>query len=188
MNSSSRQLPSQTLDTLNLEAFRQEEISNEDYEFIRELIYNETRINLGDRKRELVSARLGKRLRALGMRSFGAYCRLLKNDPNTARASPTREFPSHQPLWRQLSLERAVPGHFLPQRDDLFRSRDPGESRRTPGPKSSPRRLPAHWPRRESFRRPTPLRNDQTRRLPQTTAIARDSHAILTVRALHPNE
>jgi len=56
-------------------------LSDRDYAFIRELIYEETRINLGERKRELVAARLGKRLRALGCPSLSAYCRRLQDDP-----------------------------------------------------------------------------------------------------------
>ncbi len=63
----------------SLETFKS--ISNKDYTFIRELIYNETRINLGEGKRELVTARLGKRLRATGLTSIQDYCSKLKNDP-----------------------------------------------------------------------------------------------------------
>ncbi len=59
---------------------RQRGLSNEDYGFIRELIYRETRINLGDSKRELVTARLGKRLRATGTSSFSEYCAALKGN------------------------------------------------------------------------------------------------------------
>ncbi len=55
-------------------------LSNKDYEFIRKLIYQETRIDLGDSKRELVTARLGKRLRATKCPSFADYCNRLKND------------------------------------------------------------------------------------------------------------
>jgi len=57
-------------------------LSERDYRYIRDLIYKETRINLGDAKRELVTARLGKRLRATGIASFEAYCKELKNESN----------------------------------------------------------------------------------------------------------
>lgn len=56
-------------------------ISSADYEFIRKVIYEETRIDLGENKRELVTARLSKRTRALGIGSIGAYCDLLRKDP-----------------------------------------------------------------------------------------------------------
>jgi chemotaxis protein methyltransferase CheR len=49
-----------------------------DYDFIRELVYSHSRINLGPDKRELVSARLGKRLRATNITSISDYCRYLQ--------------------------------------------------------------------------------------------------------------
>jgi chemotaxis protein methyltransferase CheR len=49
-----------------------------DYEFIRNLVYQRSRINLGPDKRELVNARLGKRLRAKQMTSVADYCRFLR--------------------------------------------------------------------------------------------------------------
>lgn len=59
-------------------------LSDKDYEFIRELIYNETRINLGHGKRELVSARIGKRLRATGCPSYSEYCEALRRNPGNS--------------------------------------------------------------------------------------------------------
>jgi chemotaxis protein methyltransferase CheR len=49
-----------------------------DYEFIRGLVYTHSRINLGADKKELVSARLGKRLRATGLTTITDYCRHLQ--------------------------------------------------------------------------------------------------------------
>jgi chemotaxis protein methyltransferase CheR len=49
-----------------------------DYEFIRGLVYTHSRINLGADKKELVSARLGKRLRANNLTTITDYCRLLQ--------------------------------------------------------------------------------------------------------------
>ncbi|HKB90747.1 MAG TPA: protein-glutamate O-methyltransferase CheR [Opitutaceae bacterium] len=51
-----------------------------DYEFIRQLVYHHSRINLGTDKRELVSARLGKRLRATNIPSITEYCRFLQEE------------------------------------------------------------------------------------------------------------
>ena len=62
------------------QAVRKHEISKKDYDFIRDLIYRETRINLGDHKRELVTARLGKRIRALDLDTIGDYCSMLRKD------------------------------------------------------------------------------------------------------------
>lgn len=49
-----------------------------DYQFIREIVYRHSRINLGPDKQELVSARLGKRLRATGRATVEDYCSLLR--------------------------------------------------------------------------------------------------------------
>ncbi len=50
-----------------------------DFDFIRTLVYDRSRISLDERKRELVAARLAKRLRATRTESVDAYCRLLKS-------------------------------------------------------------------------------------------------------------
>lgn len=63
---------------------RPDTLSRSNYEFIRKLIYQNTRINLGDTKLELVSARVGKRLRLLGCPSYEAYCQHIKNNPDGA--------------------------------------------------------------------------------------------------------
>ena len=52
-------------------------IASEEYEFIRKLVYEHSRINLGRDKMELVRSRVQKRLRALGLTDFETYCRLL---------------------------------------------------------------------------------------------------------------
>lgn len=78
----------QDLDALRVQNHRgfdvsRKNLSDKDYNFIRDLIYRETRINLGDSKRELVTARLGKRLRATKTDSYTDYCRMLQKDPNS---------------------------------------------------------------------------------------------------------
>lgn len=50
-----------------------------DYQFIRNLVYERSRINLGPDKRELVAARLGKRLRAMQLASIADYCSYLRD-------------------------------------------------------------------------------------------------------------
>lgn len=49
-----------------------------EFEFIRSLVYAHSRINLGPEKRELISSRLSKRLRATKMPTLGDYCELLQ--------------------------------------------------------------------------------------------------------------
>jgi chemotaxis protein methyltransferase CheR len=57
-------------------------IRDSDYEFIRQLVYRRSRINLGPDKRELVVARLNKRLRATQIPSISDYCRYLQDEPD----------------------------------------------------------------------------------------------------------
>jgi chemotaxis protein methyltransferase CheR len=54
-------------------------MTDSEFEFIRTLVYERSRISLGPDKRELVGARLAKRLRPLRMGSVGAYCRFLQS-------------------------------------------------------------------------------------------------------------
>jgi chemotaxis protein methyltransferase CheR len=60
---------------------------NSEFEFLRSLVYEHSRIQLGPDKRELVTARLGKRLRANRLSSIGEYCRLLKGPARAAELS-----------------------------------------------------------------------------------------------------
>ncbi|MEY2881919.1 MAG: Chemotaxis protein methyltransferase [Verrucomicrobiota bacterium] len=50
-----------------------------EFDFIRGVVYERSRISLGDDKRELVAARLGKRLRETQSASLGDYCALLRS-------------------------------------------------------------------------------------------------------------
>src|SRR5687767_10209944 len=50
-----------------------------EFDFIRSLVYERSRISLGPDKRQLVSARLGKRLRATNLPTLGEYCQLLQS-------------------------------------------------------------------------------------------------------------
>jgi chemotaxis protein methyltransferase CheR len=54
-------------------------ITAAEYEFIRKIVYEHSRINLGPSKKELVMARLSKRLRALELPSYAEYINYLKS-------------------------------------------------------------------------------------------------------------
>lgn len=58
--------------------FAADTLSDADYEFLRRLIYEHSRINLGHDKRALVSSRVAKRLRALKIGGYHEYCQWLK--------------------------------------------------------------------------------------------------------------
>lgn len=55
-------------------------LSEADYRFIRDLVYERSRINLGNHKQELVAGRIGKRLRQLGFQHYSQYCDFLQSD------------------------------------------------------------------------------------------------------------
>jgi chemotaxis protein methyltransferase CheR len=55
------------------------EVSSEDYEFIRNLVYEHSRIHLGPDKKALVSSRLAKRLRILRLPDYDSYTQLLRS-------------------------------------------------------------------------------------------------------------
>lgn len=57
------------------------DLTDREFLLFRELIYRETGINLSDKKKKLIVARLSKRLRALGLESFTGYYQYLKESP-----------------------------------------------------------------------------------------------------------
>jgi chemotaxis protein methyltransferase CheR len=54
-------------------------LNDADYEFLRQLVYERSRIHLGPDKRVLVTSRLAKRLRHHGLDNYGDYCDLLRS-------------------------------------------------------------------------------------------------------------
>jgi chemotaxis protein methyltransferase CheR len=54
--------------------------TNEDFNYLSDLVCQNTGINLTEDKRELVYGRVAKRLRLLGLHSFSDYCMLLKQE------------------------------------------------------------------------------------------------------------
>ena len=57
-------------------------ITAHEYAQFRDLIYKESGISLGDQKRTLLASRLSKRVRDLGLESFGQYYDVVTGDPN----------------------------------------------------------------------------------------------------------
>lgn len=58
------------------------DLTRSDYEQIARLVYAQSGINLGDQKMQLVRARLGKRVRQGGFRSFSEYYHHVESDPS----------------------------------------------------------------------------------------------------------
>ena len=58
-----------------------QDISDNSFKRFSKLIHESCGINLHDGKKELVRARLGKRMREIGCNSFNMYFRIIKDDP-----------------------------------------------------------------------------------------------------------
>lgn len=60
--------------------FHRQPLSDRDFAWIAERLHSQCRISLGEGKREMVHARLGKRLRDLGLHSYKDYLHHLQTD------------------------------------------------------------------------------------------------------------
>jgi len=56
-------------------------LGDAEFGFLREFVLQQCGISLGEHKRQLVQGRLLRRLRALNLSGFAAYCDLLRRDP-----------------------------------------------------------------------------------------------------------
>jgi chemotaxis protein methyltransferase CheR len=56
------------------------QIRDPDFQFIRQLVYDQSSIHLGEEKREMVCTRLNKRLAHFGLSDVAGYCELLKSN------------------------------------------------------------------------------------------------------------
>jgi chemotaxis protein methyltransferase CheR len=90
-------------------------ITDQELTLLRQLILREAGIFLAPVKRELLVARLGRRLRELGVRSFGAYYRRVRQDPaelaemlDRVTTNETRFF--REPAQFEFLTDRALPG------------------------------------------------------------------------------
>lgn len=63
----------------NKNSSHEQNITEQEYEYVRKLVYDHCRINLGPNKKELVMARLSKRLRACNLGTYQAYIQLLQS-------------------------------------------------------------------------------------------------------------
>jgi chemotaxis protein methyltransferase CheR len=56
------------------------QIRDPDFQFIRQLVYDQSSIHLGEEKREMVCTRLNNRLNHFGLSDVAEYCELLKSN------------------------------------------------------------------------------------------------------------
>ncbi len=58
------------------------QIAEPDFQFIRQLVYDQSSIHLGEEKKDMVCTRLNNRLTRLGLSSVAEYCEMLKTNQN----------------------------------------------------------------------------------------------------------
>ncbi len=92
-------------------------IRDSDYEFIRKLVYDRSRINLGPDKRELVTARLNKRLRATNIPTITDYCNYIKSGKDEDELCHLIDAIStnHTYFFREKEHFDYLTGHVLPE-------------------------------------------------------------------------
>ncbi len=87
------------------------------YQFIVGLVYEHSRIRLGADKQALVMGRLAKRLHALGLEGYDAYCRLLKSAAGKEELSSLVDALStnHTHFFREVEHLNYLRDHILPE-------------------------------------------------------------------------
>ena len=92
-------------------------LSPQAYRFIAGLVYEHSRIRLGSDKQALVSGRLGKRVRQLGLGSFEEYCDLLHSAAGGEELGPLVDLIStnHTHFFREAAHLGYLRDHILPE-------------------------------------------------------------------------
>ncbi len=96
-------------------------INETNYDFLRRLVYERSRINLGADKKELVARRVHKRLQALHLASYDDYCDLLRSPAGQDEVTDLLDVIStnvtdffREPQHFQFLRERLLPGCVRP--------------------------------------------------------------------------
>lgn len=103
------------------------EISDAQYRKLASLIYGLCGINLGDSKKELLKARLAKRLRATGYGSIKEYIHALESDPGGQELVDFLDVitTNKTDFFREAQHFDFLAGKILPQLDGLCGQSDP---------------------------------------------------------------
>jgi chemotaxis protein methyltransferase CheR len=91
-------------------------LGDEDFNFLRVLIYERSRINLGPEKRILITSRLAKRLRELRLNDYAEYCALLRSPEGEKELTflIDRISTNHTHFFRELKHFEFLEKKFLP--------------------------------------------------------------------------
>ncbi|UGB38815.1 CheR family methyltransferase [Frateuria soli] len=87
-----------------------------EFQFLRAFVYEHCGIALSEQKRQLVQGRLVRRLRALGMKGFDAYCQLLRTDPDSELGELASAISTNvTSFFREVHHFEALAGEMLPR-------------------------------------------------------------------------
>jgi chemotaxis protein methyltransferase CheR len=92
-------------------------ITRPEYEFIRKFVYEHSRINLGENKKELVMARLSKRLRALNISTYKDYLDYIVSNDGKEEITNLIDSIStnHTFFFREIQHFDFLENHVLPE-------------------------------------------------------------------------
>jgi chemotaxis protein methyltransferase CheR len=101
---------------INQPAAREFDLSDSEFDRLRELVHEHTGIALSAAKRELVYGRLGRRLRTLGLHSFSAYCKLIESGQREELQELTNAITTNlTSFFRENHHFEQLAGEILPQ-------------------------------------------------------------------------
>lgn len=98
--------------------FSQKPVSPEQYEYIRKLVYEHSRINLGDDKMDLVTARLNKRLRETKIPTIADYINFLNSSEGELENLLDVISTNHTFFFREIQHFEFMQSTALPQLHD----------------------------------------------------------------------
>jgi len=101
--------------------FQQQKVSANAYQFIRNFIYEEAGIDLGDAKQQLVSSRLNKRLKFHNLASFDDYANLIKDKSSAGERQMAIDL-----LTTNETYFFREPGHFEAMRENVLKHHPKG--------------------------------------------------------------
>jgi chemotaxis protein methyltransferase CheR len=101
------------------------QIRDPDFDFIRQLVYEQSSIHLGDEKREMVCSRLNHRLTRLGLSSVEEYCVLLKSnrEPDEITQLIDALSTNFTNFFREIEHFEFLKGTIIPEFLGSFRAR-----------------------------------------------------------------
>ncbi|HEV7765827.1 MAG TPA: protein-glutamate O-methyltransferase CheR [Thermoanaerobaculia bacterium] len=90
-------------------------MSDREFRGFRDLVYRESGIHMSDSRRELLIARLSRRVRTLGMLRFGQYLALVESEPHERVEMLDRIVTNETRFFREPKQFEFLESHIIPQ-------------------------------------------------------------------------